>query len=247
MTTYHITSRQNPLVKSWVNLNKDKQGGLFLVEGAHLVEMAANHHALVTYISVDEANPYSGVDHYIIHPSIADKLSTLSHSPGVFGICKKQALNLDFTQPMIFLDDLRDPGNMGTIMRSALAFGFYNVVSSTNSVDVYNEKVVSAGQGAHFLLHLARLDRQFFIVEAKKAGYQIIVTTLEQASEISSLPSEQKVVIVIGNEARGVSEWLIEQADIRIKINMTGKIDSLNAGVAASIMMHQHFISRQIH
>lgn len=241
MQTFNITSRQNPLVKKWVELRKQKDTATFIVEGAHLVEMAALNHRLLAYISVKDETPYTNVDHYIIHPSVAEKLSEMTTTPGIFGLCQKDLGLIDYKKPILYLDDIRDPGNLGTILRSALAFSFTNVVVSKNTVNFYNDKVLNGAQGAHFVLTLATKDFSELYHAAKTNGYKVVVTTLEEAKPLVNMPSTDKVLIVIGNEARGVSPEVLAKADLRLKIAMNSAIESLNAGVAASIIMHHHF------
>lgn len=240
MQTVRITSRQNPIVKKWVDLRKNNDDTFFIVEGEHLIEMAFNAGVLSTYISIDDANPYN-VDHYIIHPSVAEKITLFKTTPGVFGICKK-VKSKDLHDHILFLDDLRDPGNMGTILRSALAFDFLTVISTPKSVDFYNDKVLVSGQGAHFFLSLVKSEISI-LQTLKSLGYNIIVTTLEDATSLEHVQFTKKTVIVIGNEARGVSREVLAMADQRVKIAMNVQMESLNAGVAASIMMNYHFMN----
>lgn len=240
MQTIRITSRQNPIVKKWVDLRKSNDEDVFIVEGDHLIEMAFNAGALVAYMSVSEENPYK-VDHYIIHESVAEKISLFKTSPGVFGLCKKSDVKT-MNDNIIYLDDIRDPGNMGTILRSALAFDFLTVVASFNSVDFYNDKVLASGQGAHFFLSLIKADK-CILETLKKLGYQVVVTTLDGATSLDNMNLRKKTVFVIGNEAHGVRKEIIEMADQKIKITMNDKIESLNAGVAASIVMNYHYMN----
>lgn len=240
MQTIRITSRQNPIVKKWVDLRKSNDEDVFIVEGDHLIEMAFNAGALVAYMSVSEENPYK-VDHYIIHESVAEKISLFKTSPGVFGLCKKSDAKT-MNDNIIYLDDIRDPGNMGTILRSALAFDFLTVVASFNSVDFYNDKVLASGQGAHFFLSLIKADK-CILETLKKLGYQVVVTMLDGATSLDNMNLRQKTVFVIGNEAHGVRKEIIEMADQKIKITMNDKIESLNAGVAASIVMNYHYMN----
>lgn len=240
MQTIRITSRQNPIVKKWVDLRKSNDEDVFIVEGDHLIEMAFNAGALVAYMSVSEENPYK-VDHYIIHESVAEKISLFKTSPGLFGLCKKSDAKT-MNDNIIYLDDIRDPGNMGTILRSALAFDFLTVVASFNSVDFYNDKVLASGQGAHFFLSLIKADK-CILETLKKLGYQVVVTTLDGATSLDNMNLRKKTVFVIGNEAHGVRKEIIEMADQKIKITMNDKIESLNAGVAASIVMNYHYMN----
>lgn len=243
MLTINISSRQNPIIKTWLDLKNNKGADTFLIEGQHLVEMAHAHGLLETYISVSPTNPY-GVPHYQIHPSIAEKLSDLKTSPGIFGIAKKNNHSIDVTKAILFLDDINDPGNLGTILRSALAFDFLTVVASPNTVNFYNQKVIMAGQGAHFALTLMTMDFGQLLRQINPHHYPIIATSLQDATPLDTLPKTKQLVLVIGNEARGVKTEILSQATQKIMIPMTGKIDSLNAAVAASIVMQYHF-SRQ--
>ena len=241
METNKITSRQNPTLKAWVELRKQKDAETFIVEGTHLVEMAAHNNLLIAYISISEDNPFPQLPHYVIHPSVSEKLSEMKTGPGVFGLCKKKPQVVDYTKPILFLDDLRDPGNVGTMMRSALAFDFINVVASPNSVHFYNEKVLTGGQGAHFVLNINTQNFADLYEVAKAKGYKLVVTTLEEAQPLVNLYQDAKIILVIGNEARGVSPSILALADLKLKIEMSDKIESLNAGIAASIIMHHHY------
>ena len=147
-------------------------------------------------------------------------------------------------EPIIFLDDLRDPGNLGTILRTGLAFDFINVVASPNSVNFYNDKVIMAGQGAHFRLNLVTMEFNQLLQQAKKHGYQIVATSLKKATPLETLTSSEKMVLVIGNEARGVSKEVLDAGDQIIKISMSNAIESLNASIAAAIIMHAHYKKR---
>lgn len=140
---------------------------------------------------------------------------------------------------ILFLDNIQDAGNMGTILRSARAFGFNTIMINKGSIDIYNPKVIRASMGNIFSLHILQLDdKGIDILEAlKNKGYTIYETVLENGSSIYDIEYTDKKVIVIGNEANGVSEEIQSVSDENIFIPMSNDTESLNAGVAASIVM----------
>ncbi|MBT4350021.1 RNA methyltransferase [bacterium] len=141
-------------------------------------------------------------------------------------------------QNILILDHVTDPGNMGTIIRTADWFGFHALFLSKNCVDVYNTKVVASTMGSIFRLNIYNdLDLPEIIPGLKDAGYTIAVTDL-RGGEVK-FNKKEKVALVIGSESRGISEEIRELADKSLKITKFGKAESLNAAVAAGIIMHQ--------
>ena len=139
---------------------------------------------------------------------------------------------------VLLLYGIQDPGNLGTIIRTADWFGFRNIFLSTNCVEAYNPKVISATMGSIFNVNIfSDVDLPWLISELKKARYKIVVTDL--AGEESTFNKKDKIALVIGNEAKGVSTTIKEMADKRFKIIKHGQAESLNASVAAGIVMNQ--------
>lgn len=139
---------------------------------------------------------------------------------------------------VLILDGISDPGNMGTIIRTADWFGFNHVFLGNNCVEIYNPKVVAASMGSIFNVSLnADVNLKSLINDLKEEGYQIVVTDL--MGDESNIYKRANIALVIGNEAKGVDRKLIELADKRFKIMKSGKAESLNAAVAAGIVMNK--------
>ena len=228
-----ITSKQNPKIKALVAL-KAKPKDELLIEGKHLIEMAIDANLVTEIFSVEKLN--YDVPMTLITPEIAEKLSGKVTTDGVFALIKKPCLKVNKNKHLLYLDEVSDPGNLGTILRTALAFDFGAVLLSEGSVNAYNEKVLSAAQGAHFLLPVKKssLDE---LIALKKDGYKVVATTLNDAITIEEVKAS-KLVLVLGNEARGVSKDVLKIADYNVKIPMQ-HIDSLNVAVAGAILMYE--------
>ncbi|MFA6307921.1 MAG: RNA methyltransferase [Patescibacteria group bacterium] len=139
---------------------------------------------------------------------------------------------------VLILDNIADPGNMGTIIRTADWFGFNHVFLGTGCVEIYNPKVVAASMGSIFNISInEEVDLKNFIKDLKNEAYQIIVTDL--MGDEFSINKKNNIALIIGNEAKGVDKKLIAMADQRFKIMKSGKAESLNAAVAAGIVMNK--------
>ena len=137
------------------------------------------------------------------------------------------------------LDTLQDPGNVGTLIRSALAFNYDKIYVSESTVDVYNEKVIRASQGAIFKINVVKKELSEIYRILKNNEFEILVTSLTNNSiYLEEMEKKEKFAIVLGNEGNGVSEVSLKNATSIVKIRMSDKIDSLNVAVAGSIIMY---------
>ncbi len=228
-----INSRQNPFIKEVLKI-KSKPSEVLLIEGHHLVAMALGANLVNTILSTEDFKyPAETV---LISKDIALKLSDKVTPEGVFALIKKPNLPLDLNKHLLYLDEINDPGNLGTILRSALAFDFGGVLLSPGSVSAYNPKVLSSGQGAHFLLPVKTIDSSE-LIKFKHNGYDLVTTDVKAGVEINSLKTA-KVILILGNETRGVSQEINELADYRVNIPIK-HIDSLNVAIAGSILMYE--------
>ena len=237
---YQISSRQNDKIKEVLKLRKSsyqKEVGLFIVEGFHLIEMASNSNLLEAVYTLEEIkNIDASIPQYIINKDILDKISNFKNSQGALGIVRIKNHQEVQSNLVLYLDDVQDPGNVGTILRTALAFNFLDVILSNNSCSVYNEKVIQASQGAIFDLNIQNGDSSL-LKELKNKGYKIIATSLQSSIPLEKLNISEKIVLVLGNEAHGVSKEVLDLADESIRIDID-KIDSLNVAIAGAISMY---------
>ena len=137
---------------------------------------------------------------------------------------------------VLYLDDISDPGNLGTLLRKALAFGYKTVLLSKNSCSIYNEKAIQSSQGAIFDLNI--VEGYTKLSELKASGYEILATEIKGSVDLDNVSPKSKHVLILGNEAHGVSEAVLKLADKRVKIDIKN-IESLNVGVAGGIAMYK--------
>ena len=233
-----ITSLQNQFIKDLVSLktsNKKKKENRFLIEGEDLVSMAYETNQLDLVISLEEQSNYSDVDQIIVNQSILDKLSNNKSTSKILGVAHYQKYQ-DLGKKVIFLDNVQDPGNVGTIIRTALSFSYDSVILGNNSASLYNEKVIQSSKGAVFKLPVYE---QVNLKELKEDGYKIVSTALEGAINYLDLSLNDKFVLVFGNEGQGVCQETLSLSDKIIKIDMD-HIDSLNVAIAAGILMNHY-------
>ena len=165
-------------------------------------------------------------------------ISDLDNPQKIMGICKKLN-NEEIGNKVLILDDIQDPGNLGTIIRSAVAFSFDTIILSKNTVDLYNSKVVRASQGLLFHTNILIKDIKNTIIKLKNVGYDIIGTKVDDGEDIRSIKTYSKLALVMGNEGNGVSSEILDLCTKYAHIKMNENCESLNVGVATSIMLYE--------
>lgn len=239
-----ITSRTNPTVKAAKKLLQKKyRKASYLIEGWHLVEEALVSGAQVLRIFALEkiAEQISDFPELlVVTPEI---LKDLSDSPSPQGIVAEVALsesNLPekLSGRYLLLEDVQDPGNVGTMIRTADAAGFDGVFLSEKTADIYNQKTLRSMQGSHFHLPIWRKSREECLALFKASAVPVLATTLSKTSvDYRSLGKLDSFALVMGNEGSGISKDMAEQADELIHITMPGHAESLNVAVAAGILI----------
>lgn len=238
-----IESVNNEYVKELAKLKNKKYRDakkMFLVEGYHLVNEAKEK--LVEVLIVDEKDKIEGIENILVNKEIIKKISTTDSPQPIIGICKYfEESNNDYGKKIVVLDDLQDPGNVGTIIRSALGFGVDSVVLSNNSVDIYNEKVIRATQGAIFKVKVFRENIINTIEKVKNEGIKVYGTALENGNNLNSFEKINQYCLVLGNEGNGVSKEILDICDKNIFIEMNKELESLNVAIAGAIIMHYFY------
>ena len=232
-----INSVNNFRVLQWSKLKNKahrEKLNLFIVEGYHLVLEAYNAGCLKEIISTEKNNSF-GVTSYQVTYNVMEKLSSMATPTKMIGICQRKVAN-DYGDSILLVDQIHHPGNLGTIIRSAVAFNVDTIVLN-NSVDVYNQKVVQATQGMIFHINIIKSPIQDFILELKKQDYQIIGTDVKTGLDLRSVKANKKRAVLVGNEGDGVSGDLLDMCDIKVNIKMNEQCESLNVGVATSIIL----------
>lgn len=166
------------------------------------------------------------------------KLSCMESVPKVIGVVRFLESREITGKKVLLLDDIRDPGNLGTIIRSSLAFGVLDIVLNLNSVDIYNDKVIRSSQGMIFQMNIIRRDLKEVILELKEKGYLILSTNVEDGVDAKELEVNQ-FALIMGNEGVGVKKELQEMSDKNLYIKMNNQVESLNVGVATSILLYE--------
>ena len=235
------TSINNKKIKEIKKLNEKKYRdklNLFLVEGEHLVLEAYKKGCLIELI-LDEGVvfPINVETNYVTH-NVLKYISTLETPQKMIGICKKKNIS-EVGNKILVLDDIQDPGNLGTIIRSCVAFNINTIILSNNTVDVYNSKVIRASQGLIFHINIIRGDLLLEVPKLKKLGYHIFGTRVTYGKDLKSLDKKEKFVIIMGNEGNGIHSEIAELCDEFIYIKMNSVCESLNVGVATSIILFE--------
>lgn len=235
-----ITSTQNQLIKDLVSLkslstSKKKKENRFLIEGEDLVFLAYSQGLLDLIITTKVNQEYSDIEQIIVPEFIISKLSNQVSCSSIIGVAHYK-LNHELGNKLIYLDGVQDPGNVGTIIRTALSFSYSGVILSSDSSSIYNEKVIQSSKGGVFKLPIFDTVS---LEELKEKGYQIVSTTLQDAINYKEVKLKEKFVLVFGNEGQGIKEKTKCISDDLIKIEMDN-IDSLNVAIAAGILMNYY-------
>ena len=231
-----IKSSDNKKYKSLKKLLTKKEREktkTFLIEGKNIIEEAKKHNKILTYIT-DDLNKIEDNIFYV-DKKLKESLSSLKNSNEDIALVKYLDIKEVSSDTILLIDNVRDPSNLGTILRTCLAFGIKDVVLSLNTVDLYNPKVLRASEGAIFSLNILREDLISFI--SKNKDYKVLSTSLK-ANDLKALKINKKM-IVIGNEGKGVSEGILEISDDYLKIPIKN-IDSLNVAIATSIILYEN-------
>lgn len=229
-----IKSLQNSRVKHLARLHQKKyrdQYGEILVEGEHLLEELSKTDLDYIRIGLDE---YSD---WVITREIADKISQTSSGSEVFALLKKPKLKAKKEEKILLLDGVQDPGNVGTIIRTAYSFGFDVIYASLDTADAWNDKTIRASQGAVFHLPYHRQDLTEVIPLLKDRSISVYATYLSDESISLEAMKEEKIAVVLGSEGQGVSDEILRLSDEFLKIPMT-HFESLNVAVAAGIICY---------
>lgn len=236
-----ISSNDNKKIKDIKRLNTKKgrdESGLFLVEGEHLVKEAYNAGLLKTLILLEDTNFYLDIDTIYVTSNVLKNISDLNTPQPIIGVCQKKN-ELDIKDKVLVLDNIQDPGNLGTIIRSALAFNIDTIILSEDTVDLYNSKVIRATQGMLFHINIITRNLEDFLPILKQSNYEIIGTSLDNGKSIKSIEKNNKFAIIMGNEGNGVKESIKKLCTSFIYIDMNELCESLNVAVAASIILYE--------
>lgn len=237
-----ITSINNEHIKELAKL-KDKKyrdnSLVFLVETKHLV-MEAYKEGLVKELILEKDELYPlNVDTLYVSREVMKKLSSTDTPSKVMAVVYKKKEENIIGERVLILDNIQDPGNLGTIIRSAVAFNIDTIVLSNDTVDLYNPKVVRANQGMMFHINIIKRNTISIINELKHEGYKIVGTKVTNGHDVKDAKIYSHFALVIGNEGKGISRDVDNLCDEYLYIKMNETCESLNASVAASILLYE--------
>ena len=241
-----ITSLKNPKVQQWKSL-KDRKGrretGCFLAEGRKMAEEALLSGFQVEALLVDEARlsefplPDS-VPVYALPEHVLAAVCDTKTPQGIAAVVKMQT-NAAMGRKVVALDGVQDPGNVGTIIRTADAAGLEGIILSEQCADVFSPKTLRATMGSIFRMPLAVTgDLPGYLTSLRENGYSVISSQLDGEPFYQRQPVREKFCLIIGNEGNGISDEVKATATHKVKLPMRGGAESLNAAIAAGIMMY---------
>ena len=253
-----ISSKDNELIKHIKKLKDKKERDLsneYIIEGIKLIQEAIQENAKIKQIIIcDDCEKTESIPKDLMYEiakqeciyvtnKVFDSITEVMNPQGILAIIEKQSkeIQIDDKQDIILaLDDIQDPGNLGTILRTADSIGLTQILVSKGTADCYNPKVVRSTMGAIFRVKIIECeDLVKTLKEIKKHKFEIVVSSLQTDNSIYDIKYHKKV-IVIGNEANGVKKEIQDLADKKIKIPMLGKTESLNASVATGIILYEY-------
>lgn len=248
-----IESTQNSLVKHWKKLvltRKERDtAGEFLVEGFHLVEEALKNDGTILAlivrdgVEIPSAWNIEGIHIVEVNNAVAREIAETERSQGIFAHCRQPQEDEEqysFWKKLLLIDSVQDPGNVGTMIRTADAAGMDAVILGKGTADPYNPKTVRAAQGSHFNIPVVRGELTEWVERLKEAGVRVLGTGLENAVTHSAIEVQSEFALIVGNEGSGVDPELLSLADDTVMIPLYGKAESLNVAVATGILLYTY-------
>ena len=236
-----ITSLDNKKIKDVVKLQNKKYRDLtntFVVETTHLVEEAEKA-GIVKELFLVEDEFVDRDDTYFITKDIMKKISSMESPSNVLAVCKKSNSKEIIGSKILLLDEIQDPGNLGTIIRSSVAFGVTTIILSNDTVDLYNPKVIRASEGMFCHINIITMDLEEAIKKIKDRGIKVYGTNVVNGKEVNTISDKSSYALVMGNEGNGVKKHIQELCDENLYIPMNESCESLNVGVACSILLYE--------
>ena len=238
-----ITSKDNSRIKhirKLLNRKNSNDEKLFVIEGENLVEEAIKNNLLTELYILDGNDNKFGFECNYVTLDVMKSISDLSSTPRVIGISKYLNKN-KLRKRIVLLDDVQDPGNVGTIIRNSVAFNVDTIVLSKNSASVYNEKVLRSTGGMIYNINIIIDDLNKVINDIKKDGIKIYGTSLKKSKSLEDIKATDEYAVIFGNEGNGVKKELLDKCDEIIRIDMNDKCESLNVGVSSGIVLYHMF------
>ncbi len=235
-----ITSSANQRIKEWAKLLQKKERdrtGLFLAEGDHLIAEAMAE-GLVDVLLTDHPQDYTFEPRIEVPRHVLEKLSASVSGAHSIAVCRQKTAVPEKMDRILILDGIQDPGNLGTLIRTAVSFSYDLIVCSLETVDLYNDKVIRSTQGSLLHIPMIRRNLEDYVTQLQEQGICVIATALNHSKPLRTIQPGTRYAVILGNEGNGVSASLQERSDLCVRIEMDG-FESLNVAVAGGIMMYE--------
>lgn len=210
----------------------------FIIEGEHLVIEAYKNGYLKYVILENDTNIDLEIEKIYVTNNVLKYISELPSPPKILGICSKLE-EKKIGNKVLILDGIQDPGNLGTIIRSCVAFNIDTIVLSKDTVDLYNLKVLRATQGMIFNINIIIKDIEPILSKLKDENYKIYGTKVNGGKDLKNVEKCEKFAIIMGNEGNGVKDSILNMCDEYVYIDMNANCESLNVAVATSIILYE--------
>ncbi|WP_026906392.1 TrmH family RNA methyltransferase [Paucisalibacillus globulus] len=240
-----LTSIKNEKVKNWRKLHnrKDREkSGTFLIEGFHLIEEAINSnwqiHEIILQAGVERPNWALENNVVDVGEKVFQHITQTKTPQGIAAVVGFNEFKKFGGKYVLLLDRIQDPGNLGTIIRTADAAGFDAVILGEGTVDLYNDKAIRATQGSIFHIPVLQKKLSVEIQQLKRDGFRVWASALTNSKDFHTVRTNSKVALILGNEGSGIGTDILGLADEIVKIPIYGKAESLNVSIAAGILMY---------
>ena len=236
-----ITSLENKKVKDVVKLQSKKYRNLtntFVVETEHLVEEAKKA-GIIKDLFIVEDEFVDNDNTYFVTNEVMRKMSSMESPSNVLAVCEKNNSKEIIGDKILLIDGVQDPGNLGTIIRSSVAFGVTTIVLSFDTVDLYNPKVIRATEGMFCHINIISMNLEEAINIIKSRGIKVYGTNVVDGVSVTSITDKNKYALIVGNEGNGVKQNIQDLCDLNLYIPMNNNVESLNVGVACSILLYE--------
>ena len=236
-----ITSLENKKVKDVVKLQSKKYRDItntFVVETEHLVEEAKKA-GIIKDLFIVEDEFVDNDNTYFVTNEVMRKMSSMESPSNVLAVCEKNNSKEIIGDKILLIDGVQDPGNLGTIIRSSVAFGVTTIVLSHDTVDLYNPKVIRATEGMFCHINIISMNLEEAINIIKSRGIKVYGTNVVDGVSVTSITDKNKYALIVGNEGNGVKQNIQDLCDLNLYIPMKDNVESLNVGVACSILLYE--------
>ncbi|BCZ47028.1 RNA methyltransferase [Clostridium gelidum] len=250
-----IESKENNLFKQTKKLKERKnrsKSSKYMIEGFRLVQEAFKAKVDIDYLIVTE-DALGKIDQFLldyitedikiykINESLFKELVSTENPQGILAVINMNIIPVNANGEFYLLcDKLQDPGNLGTVIRTAHAAGVKGIILTKGTVDIYNEKTIRSTMGSIFYIPIQYDDDNLSLVKnLKEDGFNLVVTSLDTDKDFFEEDLRGKVILTVGNEGNGVSNEVLDLADTKVKIPMPGNAESLNVAIATSVIMYE--------